>query len=344
MKMHSPGQASAAWITSWTRRTGTHARLPEPPGSLSGYAALGDVGDAVLELHEHVGAVVDAQAVARAQVLIDPHPHAIRRYRHARRVPGSGHPRLSLAAAPKRPTLRPCAAHDRQPRRRQASPTHWHRPTGDVDDPWAWLRDRDDPDTIAYLEAENAYSPTPGSPTTPTLVDELFEEIKSRIQETDESVPGAARSVVVRQPRTVEGRVVPDPLPGRARATRPPTSSSTRTSRPPADDFFDVDAVRPVSPDHNCWRGRADLDGGEMYTLRVRDLAHRRRPARRADRHVVVGRRGVVGRRAATSSTPARRRRCGRTRSGATASAPRSQPTTCWCSRSPTSASTSTSS
>ena len=31
---------------------------------------------------------------------------------------------------------------------------HVHeRPTGDVDDPFAWLRDRDDPDTIEYLRA-----------------------------------------------------------------------------------------------------------------------------------------------------------------------------------------------
>ena len=28
------------------------------------------------------------------------------------------------------------------------------RPTGDVDDPYYWMSNRDDPDTIAYLEAE----------------------------------------------------------------------------------------------------------------------------------------------------------------------------------------------
>jgi hypothetical protein len=38
--------------------------------------ALGDVGDSVLELGEDVGAVVDAQPVARAEVLIDPDTHA----------------------------------------------------------------------------------------------------------------------------------------------------------------------------------------------------------------------------------------------------------------------------
>src|SRR5262245_31401733 len=36
---------------------------------------LTDVRDAVFELHEHVGAVVEAQAVTRAEVLVDPHPH-----------------------------------------------------------------------------------------------------------------------------------------------------------------------------------------------------------------------------------------------------------------------------
>ena len=34
----------------------------------------------------------------------------------------------------------------------------WPRPTGAAPDPWAWLRDRDDPDTVAYLRAENAFS------------------------------------------------------------------------------------------------------------------------------------------------------------------------------------------
>ena len=73
--MHSPGQASAAWITSTTLRGGTSASEPDAARVVERHAELGDVGDAVLELREHVGAVVDAQPVAGAQVLIDPHPH-----------------------------------------------------------------------------------------------------------------------------------------------------------------------------------------------------------------------------------------------------------------------------
>lgn len=38
-------------------------------------AGLSDVGDPVLELHEHVGAMIEAQTVAGAEVLVNPHAH-----------------------------------------------------------------------------------------------------------------------------------------------------------------------------------------------------------------------------------------------------------------------------
>ena len=46
-------------------------------GIVEHHALLLDVRDAVLEQREDFGSVVGAQAVARAQVLIDPHPHAV---------------------------------------------------------------------------------------------------------------------------------------------------------------------------------------------------------------------------------------------------------------------------
>ena len=52
-----------------------------PTGIVEHVAVLGHVGDAVLELHEHVGTVVDAEPVAGAQVLVDPHTHGAERYR-----------------------------------------------------------------------------------------------------------------------------------------------------------------------------------------------------------------------------------------------------------------------
>jgi hypothetical protein len=46
------------------------------PRIIEDVVALDHVGDPILQLRKHVGTVIDAQPVARAQVLIDPHPHA----------------------------------------------------------------------------------------------------------------------------------------------------------------------------------------------------------------------------------------------------------------------------
>ncbi|MDJ1499961.1 S9 family peptidase [Xanthocytophaga agilis] len=55
-------------------------------------------------------------------------------------------------------------------------------------DNYYWLNKREDPNVIKYLEAENAYTDTMMADTK-VLQDKLFEEIKGRIKEDDESVP-----------------------------------------------------------------------------------------------------------------------------------------------------------
>jgi oligopeptidase B len=60
---------------------------------------------------------------------------------------------------------------------------------GDVRvDEYYWLRERENPEVIAYLEAENSYREKLMAHTK-TLRKELFEEIKGRIKQDDESVP-----------------------------------------------------------------------------------------------------------------------------------------------------------
>ena len=56
-----------------------------------------------------------------------------------------------------------------------------------VDD-YFWLRERENPEVIAYLEAENAYTDAMLEHTKP-LQEKLYEEIVGRIKQTDESVP-----------------------------------------------------------------------------------------------------------------------------------------------------------
>lgn len=55
-------------------------------------------------------------------------------------------------------------------------------------DPYYWLNERENPNVISYLEEENKYYEAQSSSLKP-LQDNLFEEIKSRIKEDDESVP-----------------------------------------------------------------------------------------------------------------------------------------------------------
>jgi oligopeptidase B len=55
-------------------------------------------------------------------------------------------------------------------------------------DNYYWMNDRENPEVIAHLEAENAYKEAVMAHTEP-LQDKLFEEIKSKIKPQDESVP-----------------------------------------------------------------------------------------------------------------------------------------------------------
>ncbi|MBB5715073.1 S9 family peptidase [Sphingomonas aerophila] len=62
-----------------------------------------------------------------------------------------------------------------------------------VEDPWAWLKDRNypevtDPEVLGYLAAENEYFEAAMKPHQP-LVDRLYEEMKARLKEDESTVP-----------------------------------------------------------------------------------------------------------------------------------------------------------
>ena len=70
------------------------------------------------------------------------------------------------------------------PKRPQELTTH-----GDTRvDPWFWLRDVNDPETLAYLKAENAHTEAAMAPEE-ALQQALFEEMRGRIKEDDSTVP-----------------------------------------------------------------------------------------------------------------------------------------------------------
>ncbi|MCQ9343664.1 S9 family peptidase [Corynebacterium kozikiae] len=73
-----------------------------------------------------------------------------------------------------------------------------------VQDPYEWLREKDSSETIAYLEAENAYTQQVTEPLE-QLSENIFQEIKSRVKETDLSIPQRSGNYWY-YGRTIEGQ------------------------------------------------------------------------------------------------------------------------------------------
>src|SRR6266403_5107024 len=74
-------------------------------------------------------------------------------------------------------------------------------------DHYAWLRHKENPEVISYLEAENAYTDAILKPTEP-FQEKLYQEMLGRIQQTDLSVPYTLRGFQYFT-RTEEGKQYP---------------------------------------------------------------------------------------------------------------------------------------
>jgi oligopeptidase B len=149
-------------------------------------------------------------------------------------------------------------------------PHVWQRPTGDAADPWAWLRDRDDPDTIAYLDAENAHTDAWFAQRA-ELTETLFQEIKSRVQETDTAVP-VRKGDWWYTARTVEGQNYPIHCRGTSRDAATEQVLLDENVEAAGHEYFSLGTF-DVSPDHSLLAWSSDVDGSELYRLRIRDLA-----------------------------------------------------------------------
>jgi oligopeptidase B len=152
-----------------------------------------------------------------------------------------------------------------------------------VIDEYAWLADRDDPDTIAYLNAENAYAEAATSGLA-GLREAVFAEIKARTQESDLSVPVRkggwwqyARTVAGQQyavhcRRAVRpGEVVP-PVPADGQPLDGEEVLLDGNELAAGAGFFSLGAYQP-SPDWRWLAYSTDFTGDERYTLRIKDLA-----------------------------------------------------------------------
>ncbi|MEA3510319.1 MAG: S9 family peptidase [Actinomycetota bacterium] len=139
-----------------------------------------------------------------------------------------------------------------------------------VVDDYSWMRDREDPEVIAHLEAENAYTDAMTAHLAP-LREQIFAEIKDRTQETDLSVP-AKRGDYWYSTRTEEGRpyriwVRMDGGPDGAEIVLLDENLAAE-----GNDYFRL-ANFSVSPSAGIIGYSTDTDGGERYTTRFRDAA-----------------------------------------------------------------------
>lgn len=153
----------------------------------------------------------------------------------------------------------------------------------EVIDDYEWLRDKDSPDTIAYLEAENDYA-TEQAAHLADLRQTIFDEIKNRTEETDLSVP-TRHGAWWYYSRTVEGKQYGlrcrCPI-GDVDDWTPPTLDAhsdiageqillDSNVEAEGHEFFSLGAFS-LTVDGNWLAYSVDTTGDERYTIRVKDL------------------------------------------------------------------------
>jgi oligopeptidase B len=155
-------------------------------------------------------------------------------------------------------------------------------------DDWYWLADRDNPEVLDYLRGENDYADAILAPTLP-LQQQLFEEIKGRIAETDagpptphgnwwywsRSVEGQQYPILCRRPdpdRSLRAeQVVADARSGQPAAVTGEQVLLDENVLAGSSAYLSV-GVFDISPDQRILAYATDLDGSERHTLRFRNL------------------------------------------------------------------------
>ena len=160
------------------------------------------------------------------------------------------------------PNLPPAPA---APRRPHTITTH-----GDARvDPWHWLREQEDPATLEYLHAENAYTEAFLSPLQP-LQSAIYDEIRGRIKEDDNTVPEKEGEYYY-YVRYEEGGQYPIHCRKRGSEDGPEEILLDVNKLAEGRDYTFLGSFAN-SPDHRLFAYGADFDGSEQFTIHVLDL------------------------------------------------------------------------
>jgi len=141
---------------------------------------------------------------------------------------------------------------------------------GDVRaDNYRWLRDRNDPEVINYLELENGYAlrTTAGNS---ALQQALFEEMRGRIKETDLSVPERLGNYLYYY-RTEQDKQYSLFCRKKNNASAREEVLLDENAAAGNHEYFDIGLYR-ISPDQKMLAYTCDSTGSEYYSLYIKDL------------------------------------------------------------------------
>lgn len=135
-------------------------------------------------------------------------------------------------------------------------------------DNYYWLNQRENPEVIAYLEAENTYTAALMNHTE-SLQEELFTEIKSRIKQTDLSVP-EMRGSHFYYTQTIEGQDYP--IYARKRGSLDADEEVLLDVNAMAKGHNFYNAFPSISSNEDLMAYADDTRGRRIYTIRFKNL------------------------------------------------------------------------
>ncbi|HEU5040087.1 MAG TPA: hypothetical protein VFT84_04655, partial [Gemmatimonadales bacterium] len=136
-------------------------------------------------------------------------------------------------------------------------------------DEYAWLRNREDPEVLAYLEAENRHTEA-AMRGTEALQEQLYQEMRGRIKETDLSVP-ERRDGWLYYSRTEAGGQYPILCRRRDEPEAPEQILLDQNPLAAGHAYFRLGGFEP-SPDGRLLAYSVDTSGSESFTLVIKDL------------------------------------------------------------------------
>lgn len=151
-----------------------------------------------------------------------------------------------------------------------AEKPHTHEKFGDLrQDPYFWLKERENPEVIAYLKAENAYMDEVMKPVKP-LEDKIYEELRSRVKEDDSTVPFQMGPYFY-YARFETGREYPIYARKKGSVDAQEEILLDVNEMAKGQSYFSVPFPKP-SPDHTRLLYAVDNKGRRFYDLHVKDL------------------------------------------------------------------------